>query len=39
MNEFATISEIRNYYYLQDIWDANEILSLKIQLNVAASKD
>ena len=39
MNDFSTLSEIRNHFYLADIWDMNEILSLKIQLKNAAVKD
>jgi hypothetical protein len=38
MNNFATLSEIRNGYTLADIFDANEVLSIKIQLENAAVK-
>lgn len=39
MNGFATLSEIRNNFYLADIWDANEILSLKLEVSNAAVKE
>jgi len=38
MNGFATFGEIKNNYTLAEIFDANEVLSLKLQLENAAAE-
>jgi hypothetical protein len=39
VSKFATLGEIRDHYYLGDIFDANEILSLKLQLELSAAEE